>query len=65
MPERIISITDDMYDNCIRALSNLGKTYSMPCETWYYHMVDYENPLQQANRLLNDTQEWVEYDEVE
>jgi hypothetical protein len=61
MDERIILITDDMYDDCVRALSVSGKTYCMPTDKWYYHMIDYESPLQQANRLLNDTQEWREY----
>lgn len=63
MVERIIQITDDMYLNEVRALSNVGKTYKMPTEQWYYHMIDYENPLQQANRLFNDTTEWTEYEE--
>lgn len=65
MVERIIMITDDMHDNCVRALTNTGRTYNMPTELWYYHMVDYENPLQQANRLLQDTSEWELYDEVD
>ena len=49
-----------MYDNYVRALTNTGKTYCMPTEQWYYHNVD-ESPLEQANRLLKDTNEWSEY----
>lgn len=63
MPERIILITDDMNDDHVRALTNTGKTYCMPTEQWYYHNIDYESPLQQANRLFNDTNEWKEYTE--
>lgn len=63
MIERIILITDDMYDDHVRALTNIGKTYCMPTEQWYYHVIDYESPIQQANRLFTETSEWSEYEE--
>jgi hypothetical protein len=63
MIERIILITDDMHDDHVRALTNIGKTYCMPTEQWYYHNIDYESPLEQANRLLTETTEWSEYEE--
>jgi hypothetical protein len=60
MDKRIVSIWEALYDDDILAEDEAGTIYTMPLDDWYYHVIDSENPIQQANRMLQ-LGKWKEY----
>lgn len=52
MDKRITTIWEAMYVDEVMAEDEAGTLYSMSLDDWYYHTIDSENPIQQANRLL-------------